>query len=268
MSEIMDYILTNKEAWEEAFDKRSEGWGEDIPDRIKSEIFPFFEKEMVDVLKRYDLKDKTVAQFCSNNGRELLSLVKNSRAKEGFGFDIAENQTDFANEKANELDISCKFIQTNILDIGDEYFNRFDLIIITIGALCWFKNLNSFFYKVAKCLVKNGVLLINEMHPMTNMLAAIGEKEFHISDPLKIIHSYFYKKWIDNDGIYYVTKKNYESKTFVSYTHPFSEIISAMCKSGLKILSMNEFDYDISGMFEHLDHKEVPLSYILEAVKE
>ena len=158
----MDYILTNKEAWEEAFDKRSEGWGEDIPDRIKSGIFPFFEKEMVDVLKRYDLKDKTVAQFCSNNGRELLSLVKNSRAKEGFGFDIAENQT--------ELE-------------------------------------------------------------------------------------------------YYMIKYNYDSKTFTSYTHPFSEIINAICLSGLRIIAMDEFDYDISDMFEHLDHKEVPLSFILEVIK-
>lgn len=263
----MDYILSNKEAWEEAFDNRYEGWGDDIPDRIKKEIYPFFQPEMIEVFKRYDLRDKTVAQFFSNNGRELLSLVKNSGAKEGFGFDIAENQTDFANNKAEELDINCKFIQTNILDIGKEYYQKFDLIIITIGVFCWFRELNSLFDKVSKCLAKNGFLLINEMHPVANMFATIEEECFDKTNPSKLMHTYFKKEWIENDGMYYMTKNNYNSKTFTSYTHQFSEIINAICLSGLKILAMDEFDYDISDMFEHLDHKEIPLSFILEVKK-
>ena len=48
---------------------------------------------------------KTIGQFCCNNGRELLSLVKCGRAKKGIGFDIAENQVAFANEKAKELNL-------------------------------------------------------------------------------------------------------------------------------------------------------------------
>ena len=262
----MDYISANREAWEEAFENRCEGWGEDIPDRLKNEIYPFFEPDVINILKSYDLKDKTVAQFCSNNGRQLLSLVRNSGAKEGFGFDIAENQTEFANKKAKELEINCKFLQMNILDIGEEYYHKFDLILITIGVLCWFRDLNIFFEKVSKCLTENGLLLINEMHPMVNMFGIPGEGGFDVSDPLKLQHTYFKKEWMENNGMYYMTKKNYESKTFTSYTHPFSEIINAMCRAGLKILSMDEFDYDISDMFEHLDHKEVPLSFLLEAV--
>ena len=43
---IMDYILANKEAWEEAFDKRCDGWGEDIPDRIKNEMFKWLQNQV------------------------------------------------------------------------------------------------------------------------------------------------------------------------------------------------------------------------------
>ena len=264
----MDYILSNKEAWEEAFENRYDGWGEDIPDRIKNEKFPFFQPEMVEVFNKYDLKDKTVAQFCSNNGRELLSLVKNSGAKEGFGFDIAENQTDFANKKAEELGINCRFIPINILDIDDKYYNRFDLIVVTVGAISWFKNLDDFFCIVSKCLLINGILIINEMHPVTNMLGAPEEADFDKSDPAKLINSYFKKEWIENSGIYYLTKKRYESKTFISYTHPFTKIINAICKSGLKIIGLDEFDNDISDLFTYLDNKEIPLSFILEVQKE
>jgi ubiquinone/menaquinone biosynthesis C-methylase UbiE len=263
----MDYILSNKKAWEEAFDKRYEGWGNDILDRLQNEDFPYFKPEMIKVFKKYNFNDKTVAQFCSNNGRELLSLVKSSGAKEGFGFDIAENQTNYANQKANELGIRCKFIPVNILDIGDEY-SSLDLIIITAGALCWFKDLDTFFNKVSKCLTKNGILLINEIHPVTNMLAALGEDDFDESSPSKLIHSYFNKEWVQNDGMYYITKKKYESKTFTSYTHPYSEIINAMCLSGIKIKAINEFNIDISDLFVHLNYKEIPLSFILEGQKE
>jgi SAM-dependent methyltransferase len=265
---MMDYMLSNKKAWEEAFDNRHENWGDDIASRIRNEKYPFFNPETIKFLNRYDLRDKTVAQFCSNNGRELLSLVKNSGAREGFGFDIAENQTRYSNQKANELGIRCKFVSVNILDIGNEYFNRFDFIIITAGALCWFKDLDLFFDKVSKCLSKNGILLVNEIHPVTNMLAALGEDDFDESSPLKLIHSYFNKEWVQNDGMYYMTKKKYDSKTFTSYTHPYSDIINAMCLSGIKIIAMNEFMIDISDLFVHLNNKEIPLSIILEGKKE
>ncbi len=67
----MDYISSNKEAWEEAFEKRSEGWGEDIIYRLKNEGIPFIEKVLADELNNYDFLNKTIAQFCCNNGRKL-----------------------------------------------------------------------------------------------------------------------------------------------------------------------------------------------------
>ena len=69
------YIEGNKAAWEEAFANRDSSWGADITERIQKEDYPFFEKEMVDILRAIDTEGKTVGQFCCNNGRELLSLA-------------------------------------------------------------------------------------------------------------------------------------------------------------------------------------------------
>ena len=74
------YIEGNKAAWEEAFDNRDTSWGADITERIQNEEYPFFEKEMVDVLRKINTEGKTIGQFCCNNGRELLSLVKSGKA--------------------------------------------------------------------------------------------------------------------------------------------------------------------------------------------
>ena len=48
------YIAGNKEAWEEAFDKRDASWGADIIERIQKEDYPFFNTETREVLKTID----------------------------------------------------------------------------------------------------------------------------------------------------------------------------------------------------------------------
>ncbi len=259
----MDYIAANRDAWEEAFEKRTLTWGADIVARIQTESFPFFEKEMASLLRTIPLAGKTIGQFCSNNGRELLSLMQ-SGAKEGIGFDIAANQVQFANETARKLDSNCRFIATNILDIGQEFYDRFDLIIVTIGSLCWFRHPTEFFMKLSQCLKKDGHVIINEQHPVTNMLSSSGDTNYNSQTPTNIVHSYFTGEWIENDGMYYLTQQLYESRPFVSFTHPLSDILSALLQAGFRITAFQEFDYDISGMFENLNHKGIPLSFLLE----
>lgn len=209
-----------------------------------------------------------IGQFCCNNGRELLSLVASTGAKGGIGFDIAENMVDFANNTAKELEVPCKFVATNILDIDDSYQDLFDMVIITIGALCWFKNLKDYFAIVSKCMKKGGVIVINEQHPMTNSIASTSDEEYDESHPFNCVFSYFDHEWIENYGMNYITGKSYESKPFTDYTHPMCEIIGSMCENNIVITNLREFDYDITGGFSEADHKGFPLSMILEGRKE
>ena len=139
------YIEGNKAAWEEAFENRDASWGDDITERIRTEEYPFFNEETKSVLKKLHTEGAVIGQFCCNNGRELLSLVKSGRAKQGVGFDIAENQVAFANEKAKALGLPCAFEAVNIYDIDDRYREQLDVALITIGALCWFDDLDRFF---------------------------------------------------------------------------------------------------------------------------
>lgn len=261
------YVKGNKEAWEEAFELRDLSWGQDIVEKIKNNKYAFLNKETVEVLEKYDLRGKRIGQFCCNNGRELLSLVKSVGAQGGIGFDIAENQVDFANEKAKELVIPCEFVAGDILSLNDKYTGCFDFVIITIGALCWFKDLSLFFKIVSKTLKNNGVIIINEQHPFTNMIACDDEEEYDSSYPLNCIHSYFQHEWTGNDGMYYMTQKTYKSKTFTDFTHSLSEIVGAMCKNDIVITNLEEFDHDLSGMFGALENKQFPLSMLIEGCK-
>jgi len=261
------YIEGNKAAWEEAFENRDASWGADITERVLTEDYPFFNEETKSVLKKLPTEGAVIGQFCCNNGRELLSLVKSGRAQRGVGFDIAENQVAFANEKARELGLPCTFEAVNIYDIDDRYREQFDLVIITIGALCWFNDLNRFFAVVAKCMKPGAAIMINEQHPCTNMLATEGEELFDPAHRTACRYSYFAQRWTNNEGMYYMTKKTYRSKTFTDYTHPMSEIISGMCGNGIVVTGLQEFDHDISGGFASLDHSGFPLSMIIQGRK-
>ena len=261
------YIEGNKAAWEEAFDYRDASWGADITERIQKEDYPFFNKETVAVLRKMYIEGKVIGQFCCNNGRELLSLVKSGKAAKGVGFDIAENQVAFANEKAKELDLPCVFEAVNVYDIDERFKEHFDIVLITIGALCWFDDLNRFFAVIAKCMKTGAVIVINEQHPCTNMLASEGDEEFDPEHRMECCFSYFEHEWTGNGGMYYMTQKSYHSKTFTDFTHSMSEIISGMCSNGIVITGLQEFDCDLSGGFTELDHSGFPLSMIIQGEK-
>ena len=110
-------------------------------------------------------------------------------------------------------------------------------------------------------------ILINEQHPFTNMLAAEGEEQYDPAHRMECHYSYFDHEWTGNEGMYYITKKNYHSKTFTDFTHPMSEIISGMCDNGIIVTGLQEFDYDISGGFSAIDQSDFPLSMIIQGRK-
>jgi ubiquinone/menaquinone biosynthesis C-methylase UbiE len=259
---------SNKKAWEEAFNNRQEDWGKDIILRCQNEQFPYIEPELVELLKKYDLKGKQIAQFCCNNGRELLGLM-HTNAKRGVGFDIADNMVAFANETAHALNYNCLFIATDILAIDASHDQSYDAIFITIGALTWFEDLDQFFKVVSRCLKPGGYVFINEAHPLTNMLAMYGEDEYDPNHLNQVVHSYFKTEpWVESGGMdYFSDRKKPSQEVFYSYSHSMSSMINALINNRLTLQEFIEVDKDISGSWPELNNKGFPLSYLLIATK-
>lgn len=262
----MSYVQENKAAWEEAFDHRHPGWGEANHERLLREELPFFCPDVAQVLRSMDLAGKDVAQFCCNNGRELLSLMQLG-PRSGTGFDIAENIVAQAAETAEKAGIgNCRFVACNILDMPGQYHGCFDFIFFTIGAITWFEDPAPLFQTVSRCLRPGGLLLIHDFHPVMNMLPMPGEPAFDAAHPDRIAYSYFRKEpWIENEGMGYMSEQ-YASKTFTSFSHTLSAIVNAVCGAGLALTRLDEFDYDV-GLSDAYDGKGFPLSYLLTAEK-
>jgi ubiquinone/menaquinone biosynthesis C-methylase UbiE len=268
--EIMNYIKTNKAAWEEVFDNRINNYGENNHEVLKSERFAFFDSDLKELIQSMDFRSKQVAQFCCNNGRELLSLVLDGGAASGTGFDIATNILAQAVETAERAGITnCEFVNCNILEIPEKYHDKFDFIFFTIGAIVWFKDLKLLFEKAGKCLKAGGTLLINDGHPFCFMLAHPGEPEFDENNLKKFDHSYFRKEpWVGNQMGYIAGDYENKSSTFTDYSHTLGDIINALSANGMKTVKLDEYDYDVSdGNLNVYKGTGVPLSYILVAEK-
>lgn len=262
----MDYRAQNKAAWEEAFDRRLPGWGEDNAARLRGEQLPFFVPDVAAQLREMDLRDKAVAQFCCNNGRELLSLMQLG-PRLGVGFDIAENILAQARHTAREAGIeNCEFVCTDILALDSRYDGAFDFAFFTIGAITWFEDLSPLFQKVSDCLRPGGTLLLHDFHPFMNMLALPGEEAFGEDRLDRLAYSYFRAEpWVEDSGAGYMSQGNL-SQTFTSFSHSMAAIVGALHGAGLGVKQLNEYDYDV-GLTDAYDGRGYPLSFLLLAGK-
>jgi ubiquinone/menaquinone biosynthesis C-methylase UbiE len=198
-----------------------------------------------------------------------MSLVKGAKAKNGVGFDMAENILAQAKDNAAKTGIPCEFESCNALQIPEKYYDQFDCIIVMIGVLCWFDELKAFFEQIALCLKREGILIIQEIHPFTNMLSVEGEETFDKNNLAKIAWSYFKKEpFIYDSGMPYMTGKIYKSKIFTDFAHTMGDIIDSIIRNQLKLTSIQEYDYDVGFGVDELSGKGFPLSYILTAQKE
>ncbi len=266
--DIKKYTEANRHSWNEVTPIHQKARKVNLKDEFKKPGFSTLDNVITSKLKELAIDGKRVAQLCCNNGRETLSLV-NTGAESAVGFDISDETIKEANELAEISKLNCRFVRTDVYDIGEEYFNQFDLIYISIGALYWLPDLTRFFKISANMLKSKGSLVTYESHPFTNMLAMEVDKEFDKKDPAKIIFTYFREEpWISNDGIDYIGKTTYKSKTNYGWAYKLSDIMNAIIKGGLVIKEFYEYAHDTSTDFKNLEKDgRLPLSYILIADK-
>ncbi len=270
--DIKKYTDANREAWNEAtliHQKARLKKKIDYKKEFSQKGYSTLDEYATAKLKEIGLEGKRVAQVCCNNGQETLSLV-NLGAKSAVGFDISDEAIKEAKGLAEISGLNCEFVRADVYDIGEEYFDSFDLIFITIGALGWMPDLFKYFSIVSKMLHTGGHLMIYEHHPFCYLLAMNDEEEFVPNDPLKIVYSYFRTEpWVGNDGIDYIGGTKYEAKTSYDFTHTLTKVINSIAGNGIRIKEFIEYGHDISmGFPEHEKEGKVPLSYILIGVKE
>jgi ubiquinone/menaquinone biosynthesis C-methylase UbiE len=261
------YTEANRKAWNEAMPYHQKKMEAEWTKRFQQKGYICQKEPELKELSKIGLKDKDIAHLSCNNGVELMSL-KNMGAGRCTGFDISDNAIAEAKKRAQDVSIDCEFVRTDVLEISVEYYDSYDLVYITIGALTWIPDLSKYFDIAVKILRKGGKIFIYESHPFMNVFPWDETESDH---PLKCVHPYFDEKVYQfNEGIDYVGGETYESSTTYEFMHTLSDLMMIIINLKCKINAFYEFPEDISNCmgWQVETGLKLPMSYILIAEKE
>ena len=253
----------NRKAWNQAIDYQKKSRDYNLIEMIESnQVLDEVEKE---IFSKLNVKGKSICQLCCNNGRELISLKRLYNFDYCLGVDISDEAIKEAKELDNYFSTNINFIRSNVFEIANNFYSKFDYIYITVGTLNWIENITDFFKLINKLLNKNGKLIIYECHPFSKIFPCLNSKEYLEGRKDEIVEDYFYEgcdKYYN--GIDYVGKKEYESYEVCEYDHTLSHIFNSIINNHFMIQEFHEYKKDISAVYEHIEKLDkIPLSYIL-----
>ena len=263
-----DYAERNRAAWNQVAPFHREQNKTDLRAAFQDASFSTLDAVERGVYARIGVAGKRVAQLCCNNGRELISVARLG-ATAGVGFDISDEAVAEAARLASLAHANCEFVRANIYAIDPAHYGGFDLVFTTIGALCWFDDLDRFFGVVARLLRAGGHVFVYEAHPLLDLFALPGEEPYDAQNELKIAYSYFKDDpFISTDGLDYYGKTQYAAKPTYSFPHTVAATLTAVLQSGLTLREFQEYPHDISETFQFLEkHRLLPMCYTLVAQK-
>ncbi len=262
MTKNIDYIEANRLAWNEAAPIHAKETLDELLTHFQVLGYSCLDAIETECLAQLDLTGKAVAQLCCNNGRELLS-IKNMGTGYSVGFDISNEFIKQAEQLNTVAKLDCEFLCMDVYKIPKSYDKKFDLIYISIGALCWLPSLTEFFAVVARLLKPNGYLFLYDMHPVLGMFDESDQQ-----DPPALVNSYFNKQANKSEtGLDYYGNEKYTSAPMYWFHHKFSDIFTALVEQHFNIKKFKEYEHDICNIFSHFQQRkaQLPLSYTLLA---
>jgi SAM-dependent methyltransferase len=164
-----------------------------------------------------------------------------------------------------------RFLCANVYDapeiLGGE---RFDLVYVSLGSLCWLPNIEGWAEVVARLLKPEGRLYVHDVHPLSNCLDDDGVRftfgYFEAADPL-----------IFNSAETYTDGVALSSTTTFEWNHSLSDLFGALRFNGLVLDAFDELDWTVWAQFPWLeesdegmwriprDRPRIPLAFTLVA---
>ncbi len=250
----------NREAWNEISVRHRQQNGDTWTKILVQPCASVLDSLVSARLRALMIEGRSVAQLCSNNGREIISL-KNMGAGRCVGFDISDEAIGQANELAHAASVECEFVRTDLYDISSDFDQAFDLIFMSAGTLGWMPDLKSAFGVVARLLRPGGRFLIYEMHPVLDMFDSATD------NPIEVLHSYWKTDPYVGEGLDYLGDGSYKCPTAEHwFHHTLGGIFGAIFENGMLVEAFTEYDHDISEIFGKLAAwpKKPPMCCILQ----
>jgi len=173
----------NRLHWDEAASVHRKHYGLDCFLAGESRI------DEVKKIEFYPVEGKDLIHLQCHFGTGTLSLARDGACMTGVDFSGAPLAV--ARELADKLRIEAEFINANVLELKNLITNKFDIVYISKGVLCWISDIDRWADTIARLLKDGGVFYIMETHPYfpifddkKNAGLEIKYSNFHQPEPI------------------------------------------------------------------------------------
>jgi SAM-dependent methyltransferase len=184
-----------------------------------------------------DVAGKSLLHLQCHFGMDTLSWVR--RGAHVTGIDFSERAIDQARALAHELGLPARFIQSDLYDLPAVLQEEFDVVVTSYGVLYWLPDLPRWAAVVAHFLKPQGTFFIVDGHPFASLFEESDSSE------LRLVRPYFggpEPERVESYGSYAVGSSECLGTQY-GWTHPLSEIVSAVLSAGLRLDSLREYPY-------------------------
>ncbi|MEM8496053.1 MAG: class I SAM-dependent methyltransferase [Planctomycetota bacterium] len=237
-------------AWETTSDEKQAfawnraSWDERVAAHWASKMY----RAHADALRAgtHDLDERIVELVGDVRGRSLIhlqchmgmeTLAWSRLGADAVGLDFSEPAIEKANLLREELGLSTRFVCANVYDALDVIREKFDVVFVSVGSLCWLPDSERWARIVSGLLNPGGRLFLNDTHPMCETLADAPSGE-----GLVVAYPYFHEAGIveDCDETYADGDHKFENVRAASWTRPIGEVVTSVIKAGLQIECLEE----------------------------
>jgi len=265
MKKEENYIEINKQSWNSRLESHLKSEFYNLDGFLKGET----SLNDIELQLLGNIKGKKILHLQCHFGQDTISLSR--LGADVTGIDLSDKAIESATELSKKTNTKTTFICSNIYDLPKVLEEQFDIIFTSYGTIGWLPDLSKWASIISKYLKPNGKFIFVEFHPVVWMF----NDNFN-----EIKYRYFKSEAIieTESGTYANREANIEPET-VTWNHSMSEVINNLIKNGLKINSLDEFDYSPYNCFnlteefepkkfriKHLDNK-IPMVYSVVATK-
>jgi SAM-dependent methyltransferase len=165
------------------------------------------------------------------------------------GIDFSRVAIDAARDLARRagLEDRARFVCANVFDAADALgHDTFDLVCVTLGALCWLPSVDRWASQVGALLRPGGRFYIHEAHPVSWALdddePFVRESYFEEPEPFVA----------DFDTTYTDATRPLQHTRSYEWNHGLGEIVNALLAHGLQLDSLVEHDWTVWPRFPWL----------------
>jgi SAM-dependent methyltransferase len=132
----------------------------------------------------------------------------------------------------------ARFVEADVSRAADAVGGQtYDIVYVSLGALCWLPNITQWAAQVAALLRPGGRLYLHDVHPL---MVAVSD------DDLRFEHSYFEElqpSSYDNATTYADGTTTLVNTRTYEWNHSLGEIVTAVLAHGLHIDQLTEHDW-------------------------